>query len=103
MRGAIHPLPQYAFIAWCSVKRRDTFTFTLPFVVVVVVIIIIIILLFIPLSLRPEHRASTVPRHPRLLFQFLGSVRHLVGLLGGRSVQRKASTYTGQHNTERRR
>jgi hypothetical protein len=29
-----------------------------------------------------EHRASTVPRHPRLLFQFLGSIRHLVGLLG---------------------
>jgi hypothetical protein len=24
-----------------------------------------------------------VPRHPRLLFQFLGSIRHLVGLLGG--------------------
>jgi len=23
-----------------------------------------------------------VPRHPRLLFQFLGSIRHLVGLLG---------------------
>jgi hypothetical protein len=39
--------------------------------------------LFIPLSLRTEHRASTVPRHPRLLFQFLGCIRHLVGLLGG--------------------
>jgi hypothetical protein len=32
-------------------------------------------------SLRTEHRASRVPRHPRLLFQFLGSIRHLVGLL----------------------
>jgi hypothetical protein len=21
MRGAIHPLPQYAFMAWCSVKK----------------------------------------------------------------------------------
>jgi hypothetical protein len=41
------------------------------------------LLLFIPLSLRTEHRASTVPRHPRLLFQLLGSIRHLVGLLGG--------------------
>jgi hypothetical protein len=40
-------------------------------------------LLFIPLSLRTKHRASKVPRHPRLLFQFLGSIRHLVGLLGG--------------------
>jgi hypothetical protein len=39
--------------------------------------------LFIPLSLRTEHRASTGPRHPRILFQFLGSIRHLVGLLGG--------------------
>jgi hypothetical protein len=42
-----------------------------------------LLLLLIPLSLRTEHRASTVPRHPRLLFQFLGSIRHLVGLLGG--------------------
>jgi hypothetical protein len=43
----------------------------------------IIIIIIIPLSLHMEHRASTVPRHPRLLFQFLGSIRHLVGLLGG--------------------
>jgi hypothetical protein len=42
-----------------------------------------LLLLFIPLSLRTEHGASTVPRHPRFLFQFLGSIRHLVGLLGG--------------------
>jgi len=31
MRGAIPPLPQYTFIAWCSVKKkehRDNFTFT---------------------------------------------------------------------------
>jgi hypothetical protein len=50
-----------------------------------------------------EHRALTVPHHPRLLFQFLGSIRHLVGLLGGGIGPHKASTYTGQHNTERRR
>jgi hypothetical protein len=32
MSGAISPLPQYAFMAWCSVKYRDKFTFTyLPF------------------------------------------------------------------------
>jgi hypothetical protein len=33
MRGAIPPLPQYVFMAWCLVKHRDnfTFTFTLPF------------------------------------------------------------------------
>jgi hypothetical protein len=46
--------------------------------------IIIIIIIIIPLSLCTEHRALTVPHHPRLLFQFLGSIRHLVGLLGGR-------------------
>jgi hypothetical protein len=28
MRGAIHPLPQYIFMAWCLVKHRDNFTFT---------------------------------------------------------------------------
>jgi hypothetical protein len=28
MSGAIHPLPQYAFMAWCLVKHRDNFTFT---------------------------------------------------------------------------
>jgi len=30
MRGAIPPLPQYAFMAWCSVKKdhRDNFNFT---------------------------------------------------------------------------
>jgi hypothetical protein len=27
MRGAVHPLPQYVFIAWCLVKPRDNFTF----------------------------------------------------------------------------
>jgi hypothetical protein len=28
MRGAVPPLPQYAFMAWCVVKHRDNFTFT---------------------------------------------------------------------------
>jgi hypothetical protein len=28
MRGAIPPLPQYFFMAWCLVKHRDNFTFT---------------------------------------------------------------------------
>jgi hypothetical protein len=28
MSGGIHPLTQYAFMAWCSVKVRDNFTFT---------------------------------------------------------------------------
>jgi hypothetical protein len=31
MRRAIHPLPQYAFMAWCLVKHRDNFTFTFYF------------------------------------------------------------------------
>jgi hypothetical protein len=32
MRGAISPLPQYVFMAWCSVKEKhkDNFTFYLP-------------------------------------------------------------------------
>jgi hypothetical protein len=34
MRGAIPPLPQYVFMAWCSVKHRETlplpFTFSKP-------------------------------------------------------------------------
>jgi hypothetical protein len=28
MHGAIPPLPQYAFMAWCLVKYMDNFTFT---------------------------------------------------------------------------
>jgi hypothetical protein len=27
MSGAIPPLPQYAFMAWCLVKHRDNFNF----------------------------------------------------------------------------
>jgi hypothetical protein len=30
MRGAIPPHPRYVFMAWCLVKHRDNFTFTLP-------------------------------------------------------------------------
>jgi hypothetical protein len=29
MRGAVPPLPQYAFMAWYLVKQRENFTFTL--------------------------------------------------------------------------
>jgi hypothetical protein len=28
MSGAIPPLPQYVFMAWCLVKHGDNFTFT---------------------------------------------------------------------------
>jgi hypothetical protein len=28
MRGAIPPIHQYTFMAWCLVKHRDNFTFT---------------------------------------------------------------------------
>jgi len=27
MRGAIPPLPQHVFVAWCLVQHRDNFTF----------------------------------------------------------------------------
>jgi hypothetical protein len=30
MSGAIPPLPKYAFMAWCLIKHRGNFTFTLP-------------------------------------------------------------------------
>jgi len=29
MRGVIHPFSQYVFIAWCLVKHRDNFTFSI--------------------------------------------------------------------------
>jgi hypothetical protein len=29
MRGAIHPVPEYAFMASCLVKHRDNFTFNI--------------------------------------------------------------------------
>jgi hypothetical protein len=32
MREAIHPLPQYVFMAWYLVKYRDNFTFYLTIV-----------------------------------------------------------------------
>jgi hypothetical protein len=31
MCGAIPPLPQYVFMAWCLVKHRDNFTFYLTY------------------------------------------------------------------------
>jgi hypothetical protein len=31
MRGAIPPLPQYVFMAWCLVKHRDNFTLTFSY------------------------------------------------------------------------
>jgi hypothetical protein len=31
MRGAVHTLPQYAFMAWCLFKRRGKFTFAFTF------------------------------------------------------------------------
>jgi hypothetical protein len=35
MRGAIPPLPQYVFMAWCLVKHSDNFT-SLPFYVIII-------------------------------------------------------------------
>jgi hypothetical protein len=31
MSGAIPPLPQYSFMAWCSVKAQGQLYFTLPY------------------------------------------------------------------------
>jgi hypothetical protein len=33
MSGAVPPLLQYAFMAWCLVKYRDNFTFTFTFTI----------------------------------------------------------------------
>jgi hypothetical protein len=40
MREAVPPLPQYAFMAWCSVKAQgQLYILSLPVVVVVVVVV----------------------------------------------------------------
>jgi hypothetical protein len=39
--------PQYAFMAWCSVKAQGILTFTVVVVVVVIIIIVIIIVIII--------------------------------------------------------
>jgi hypothetical protein len=31
MSGAIHPLPQYAFMAWCSVKAQEQLSFSMAY------------------------------------------------------------------------
>jgi hypothetical protein len=72
----------------------------------ILLLLVVLVLVLIPLSLRTEHRASTVPRHPRLLFQFLGSIRHLVGLLGGGYftdidiINLQICHWKASHNTE---
>jgi hypothetical protein len=40
MSGAIHPLPQHAFMAWCLVKKhRGNFTFTFTIIIIIIIII----------------------------------------------------------------
>jgi hypothetical protein len=68
MRGAIHPLPQYVFIAWCLVKSTGT-TFFYPNILwkivkvstvsvaglrldIIIIVIIIIININISISIR---------------------------------------------------
>jgi hypothetical protein len=38
MRGAVLPLPQCVFMAWCLVGHRDNFTFTFTFTFITVVV-----------------------------------------------------------------
>jgi hypothetical protein len=42
MSGAIPPLTQYAFMAWCSVKRSTGIALPLPSIIIIIIIIIII-------------------------------------------------------------
>jgi hypothetical protein len=90
MRGAIPPLPQQCSRRSAYLSTGTTSPLPLPKTRLLVSIKTrelevveqtqrvvqrqafgLFLLSFIPLSLRTEHRASTVPRHPRLLFQFL--------------------------------
>jgi hypothetical protein len=47
MSGAIHPLPQYAFMAWCLVKARGQL-----YLIIIIIIIIIIININIGINKR---------------------------------------------------
>jgi hypothetical protein len=47
MRGAVHPLPQYAFMAWCSVKAQGQLYLYLYSVLCYYYIIIIIFILLL--------------------------------------------------------
>jgi hypothetical protein len=79
MRGAIPPLPQYSFMAWCSVKIQGHLYF------------------FFPL-------ASTVLIGSWPSLMDFSIHRHLVGLLGwGIGPTQDLYRNTGQHNTETRR
>jgi uncharacterized membrane protein len=85
-------IPIIIIIIIIIITTTTTITITITITTAAAITIIFIYYLFIPLSLRTEHRASTVPRHPRLLFQFLGSIRHLVGLLGTRPLPTQDNT-----------
>jgi hypothetical protein len=59
MSGAIHPLPQYVFMAWCLVKHRDNFTFyLLPFPVTISSFILEFTFLFIYYNFQEIHLES---------------------------------------------
>jgi hypothetical protein len=45
MRGAIPPLLQYVFMAWCLIKHRDIFTFILPYTGVYKFLLFLLLLL----------------------------------------------------------
>jgi hypothetical protein len=43
--GAILPVPQYASMAWCSVKAREQLYLIIIIIVVIVIVIIIIVII----------------------------------------------------------
>jgi hypothetical protein len=53
MSGAVPPLPQYAFMAWCSVKKAQG---QLYLYLALIIIIIIIIIIIKPSELQSEAR-----------------------------------------------
>jgi hypothetical protein len=47
MRGAISPLRQYVFMAWCLVKHRDNFTLPLTLCVASQRVFIVVVVYFV--------------------------------------------------------
>jgi DNA-binding transcriptional regulator of glucitol operon len=43
MRGAVSPLPQYAFMVWCSVKAQEQLYLYIIIIIIIIIIINIIV------------------------------------------------------------
>jgi hypothetical protein len=69
LRGAIPPLPQYAFIAWCLVKQRDNCTFYVCMYVCMYVLCACVCIhtgTDIKMDRQTDERSKASPPHPVL-------------------------------------